>query len=88
MDGYLNLLNYDFRASGTNSSARVTGTLTTVSPRCRRGRGYAVEPHMPDTGLSAVRGRSRFASGTRLLIRRACVSKPGTAYLRKRTPPL
>ena len=52
--------------------------------------GYAVEPLMPDrskvrfqtkrdTGVCAVRGRSRFASGTCLLIRRACASEPETA---------
>ena len=51
--------------------------------------GYAVEPLIPDKskvkfhtkrdkGLYAVRGRSRFASGTRLLIRRACANKLGT----------
>ena len=32
-----------------------------------------------DTGVYAVRGRSRFASGTRLLIRRDCASEPATA---------
>ena len=49
--------------------------------------GYAVEPLMPDrpkvrfqtkrdTGVYAVRGWSRYASGTRLLIRSACASEP------------
>ena len=60
---------------------------------------YAVEPLMPDkstvsiqtkrdTGVYAVRGRPRFASGPRLLIRRACASKQATAKLRKSTPAL
>ena len=51
--------------------------------------GYAVEPLMSDrskvrfhtkrdTGVYAVRGWSRFASGTRLFIRRDCVSKHAT----------
>ena len=51
---------------------------------------YAVEPLMSDrsnvrhqtkrdTGVYAARGRSRFASRTRLLIRRACASEPETA---------
>ena len=31
-----------------------------------------------DTGVYDVRERTRFASGTRLLIRRACVREPGT----------
>ena len=50
--------------------------------------GYAVEPLVSDceilkakrhTGVYAGRVWSRFASGTRLLIRRACVSEPATA---------
>ena len=52
--------------------------------------GYAVEPIMSDrfkvrrqvkrdTAVYAVRGRWRFASGTRLLIRRTCASEPETA---------
>ena len=47
---------------------------------------YAVEPLMPDrpkvrfqtknaTGVYAVRGRWKFTSGTRLLIRRDCASE-------------
>ena len=51
--------------------------------------GYAVEPLMLDRpkmisdqagpGVYAVRGWLRFASGTRLLIRRDCTREPGTA---------
>ena len=52
--------------------------------------GYAVEPLTPDrskvsrqtkqdTGVYASRGRWRFASGTRLFIRRPCAGKPVTA---------
>ena len=52
--------------------------------------GYAVEPHMPDrskvrrqtkrnAGVYAALGRWRIASGTRLLIRRACACEPETA---------
>ena len=64
---------------------------SSIYPRVPRDLwGYAVEPLMPDrpklrlqtkwnTGVYAVRGaRSRFASGTRLLIRRACDSEPKT----------
>ena len=51
--------------------------------------GYAVEPLVPDrskmrlqtkrdTGVYAVCGRPSFASGTRLLISRACTSEPET----------
>ena len=61
--------------------------------------GYAVEPLMPTRskvrfqtkrgmGVYPVHGRSRFASGTRLLIRRDCTSEPVTevtgAYLADR----
>ena len=52
--------------------------------------GYAVEPLMPerskvrrqtkrDMGVYATRRWWRFASGTRLFIRRACASEPGMA---------
>ena len=52
--------------------------------------GYVDEPLMPDrskvrfqtkrdTGVYAVRGWSRLASGTRLFIRRDCASEPVTA---------
>ena len=53
-----------------------------------RTKNKSVEPLMPDrakvsskrdTVVYAVRGRSRFASGTRLLIRRGCASEPVTA---------
>ena len=52
--------------------------------------GYAVEAHVPerskvrfqtkwDTGVYTMRGRSGFAFGTCLLIRRGCASIPVTA---------
>ena len=57
--------------------------------------GYAVEPLMPDrskmrrqikrdTGVYAARGRWSFASGTRLVIRRACAIEPRGPHLFKK----